>query len=135
MILILLWFQIPASFWSLDPTIRHTIWSTSIGAAFMWMMIMASNQSVTQRVMCLSTTKKAIATVNSVNSIDGIISCHLFCHSLFLAISLNQYLPHTRNKLVLVDRPIQPCNQPTNRWENRPTHRPTYLLIELLCCD
>jgi len=55
---------VPRSFWTLDPTVAHTIWSTLIGASFLWMMQISSSQNVTQRVMCLPTTRKAVITVS-----------------------------------------------------------------------
>ena len=59
-------FQVPASFWVPDPTIRHSIWSTLIGVSFMWMMLMSSTQSITQRILCVNTPKRAISTVRNI---------------------------------------------------------------------
>ncbi|KAI0242050.1 Sodium-coupled monocarboxylate transporter 1 [Lamellibrachia satsuma] len=37
-----------------DPEVRHTVWSLSIGAAFVWLSIYGVNQSQVQRALCTS---------------------------------------------------------------------------------
>jgi Na+/proline symporter len=55
--------KLPDLFWVPDPTIRHSIWSTFFGSALIWMMLFSSQQSVTQRIMCLPNTRTAMLTV------------------------------------------------------------------------
>ena len=43
----------------IDPTVRHTVWSCSIGLGFNWLAIYACNQSQVQRYLSVPTVKIA----------------------------------------------------------------------------